>query len=41
MGWVAGKTVESLVNTCQAERFGDGYPTHIIKHYRNFMFTLL
>jgi len=26
--WVAGKTVWSLVNTCQPERFRDEYRTH-------------
>jgi len=26
--WLAGKTVLSLVNTCQPEHFRDGYCTH-------------
>ena len=26
--WVAGKTVSSLVKTCQPERFRDEYRTH-------------
>jgi len=32
--WVAGKTVRSLVNTCQPERFRDEYRTHYKALYK-------
>jgi len=33
--WVARKTVWSIVNTCQAERFRDEYRTHYKALYEN------
>ena len=46
--WVAGKTVLSLVNTCQPERFRDEDHTHThthththIKRYTSVVFTLI
>jgi len=38
--WVAGKTVRSLIMTCQPQRFRDDYRTHY-KAYTNVLFTLL
>jgi len=39
--WVAGKTVRSLVNTCQPERFRDEFHTNYKALYNCFVYILL